>query len=463
MMPEVTPKLFLSSETVDRIIGTECEYNVQNYDENGHDVPLTSYCSDDAWNIIGINHWHKFLGNGGGLYQDVGHIEYDAQEDLGPRRAAARSLGGDILVARLIEASGKPHRGVYRISGSSSQAGIEKSSGFHESYLTPRSVSNDTLIDRVLPSQLASRIWSWSGIVREQYDFSQKIAGIGGNPVTRIVERRTEHGNKPMIMIPPASADDDTIGNKDWARIEVRLADPIMSPTMLYLALATMSLSLRLIEHKDLFSTSDFERLELLNPVVAARQYSSDLTMLKTQPTREGRDVTAMDLQENFSELYQKLKQEVKLPEDEVIAIDLLTNLPAQFKKADAEHGSYGNLIKIADLAARHTTLSATIGTMAVTNTNKRATTDSLLWDRILPAGRAKSWWAKKPSEYVSAEEIISAAFTPSTLTRGIIRADEINDPDRRANIRTMNWAKISRKDGTTSELDDFYATTLTA
>jgi hypothetical protein len=457
----VTPESYLNSEVVDRVIGIECEYNLQNFDNQGHDIPLSAYCTENAWKAIGVNRWNKYLGNGGGLYLDVGHIEYDTQEELGPRRAAARSLGGDILVASLVEASGMPHQGLYRISGSSSQDRVEKSSGFHESYLTPRSVSEDKMIDQVLPSQLASRVWSWSGIIRERYNFSQKIAGIGGTPVTRKVERRTEHGNKPMIMIPPVSADSDTIGSPDWARIEVRLADPIMSPTMLFLALAAMSLSIRLVEQKRLFKSGDFERLELLDPVAAAHQYSSDLSMRLTQPTRDGRQVTAMDLQENFAELYQQLNKEVKLPKDEIIAIDLLTKLPDQFRKVDAEHGSYGNLIRIADLAARHTTLTKTLGESAITNTNKKAFADSLLWDRVLPSGRAKAWWAKKPSEYISAEEISSTAFKPSTLTRGMIRAEEINDPERRANISSMNWAKINRKDGTVYSLDDAYATTL--
>ncbi len=463
MESHITPNNFYGDCPPDRIIGIECEYSLQQGRSSSRELmPISRYMTAKAIAQAGLYNFNqaKYLDNGGGIYIEVGdHLEYDTPECLGPQEAAAADLAGAVIVSRIVEASGLPHKGLFRLSGSNTKVyGDGKTSGYHENYLLPRSASESYLIDEMLPAYAASCIWGLSGMVRANYVFSQKVWGIGGAPISRFTDGRRTGNQKPMFIIPPVEADEDTIGHRAWARVERRYADAGFSPEVRFMQFATMSLVLRMIEHADKIGTRRLEQISLKDPVRAAHIFAADLALNKTVLTNDGKKVTAQDIQEKFIEMAVSLSSKIKLPEDEVRAIYLWEKIVDGFGSSRPDKAEYGNLIKILDVSARHVVLALKLGRNSITNANPHAVGFSLVWDRLLPSGAAQKWWEKFPSESVP-QKLIDDMLSGTRLprTRAAIRIEQIKNNS--VNIASVNWARICYKDNSVKILDDFYAT----
>lgn len=114
----VRPEDFNSETPPPRIIGVECEYNLQ-FPSN---VSLSQYINDESLAAAGISHHGSFLGQRGGggkLYADVGHLEFDTDERLGPASATMADLDGIAILGRIVEKSGQTYDGLYRLAGTS--------------------------------------------------------------------------------------------------------------------------------------------------------------------------------------------------------------------------------------------------------------------------------------------------------------------------------------------------------
>ncbi|MDQ5982729.1 MAG: hypothetical protein QG549_726, partial [Patescibacteria group bacterium] len=74
---QITPAMFLSKDDPlpPRIIGVECEYNIQSTDQNGVEHYPGEYISKPAMDRAGIRNIGGFTELGSRLYQDVGHAE----------------------------------------------------------------------------------------------------------------------------------------------------------------------------------------------------------------------------------------------------------------------------------------------------------------------------------------------------------------------------------------------------
>jgi proteasome accessory factor A len=456
----VLPEDFLSATPPPRMIGIECENNLQTANKQP-----SEYVTQEILAKADIKSHDRFLGNGGKLYIDLGNLEYDTPECPGPRQAAIHERAGVLVMQDIIAASDYDHRGLYRNSGSSIQDSngntTTMTSGTHKNFLVPRSVTETELFDRFLPGHLATRMYAMGGKVGEQgYEFSQKIAGIGGLAIIHRVERRTDYGNKPMAMVPPAFNDLDTIGNAKMARLEVRLADPIMSPLGAFLDVATTSLVLRLLEHPELISKQLLSTIELANPVEAGKLFSKDLSWKATADTTSGQQATFISIQRAYAEAAASLSDHVALPEDELLAIDLwlaFCDKAALAKPLDAE---YGTLIHEYDFAARHYYLVRKLGARALASDNPVAVQRSLGWDRIYPIGGSLMYWARQPNPIYTNEAVIAAKSQPPK-SRAMIRADIINSGD--PNKWVHSWSNVTTRPGRTVKLSDAYMTHLSA
>lgn len=454
----VSADSFYSETPPDRIIGTECEYNLQYPIDGENAADIFSYISDKVIEASGLHNCNKFLSNGAGLYVDVDHLEYDTQECLGPKQAAAADMAGVIVMRRIVTASGLPHRGLYRITGSykpSKDAGTARgmSSGYHENYLLPRDVTHNPVIDGLLPSHLASRIWALNGTLRDQFVFSQKVWGIGGAPIAYKYERLTGHGNKPMCIIRPA---DDVLSDSQWARAEVRYADAGLSPLARYLSFATTSLVFRMLEHQYVFDDGRLEGLALKNPVAAAQLFAADLSLKRTAITEDGKQRTAVDIQEALAEAAADLSEEVGLPKDEDDAIDLWFYLCDKLRESNPAQGEYGVLDGILDVAAKHRYLLRHHAPADLHNRNHVAMQQSLIWDRVLPDGGGQKWWGHHTSSLIDYAEI-ERLTTEAPNTRSEIRAYCINEP--RISLTGLNWAILNLKNGQAISLKNPYDT----
>lgn len=454
---KVKPQDFMSDSPPERIIGTECEYNIQQGTLDGASIPPSSYIDNTATKAVGLRRHGSYLGNGAKLYVDLRHLEYASAEERGPHDAAAADLAGVELIRAIVAGSGLPHRGIYRMAGSSftKNDGTKQSetSGYHENYLLPRSIATSGMIHRLLPGFLASRLYSMSGMITDGFVFSQKVWGIGGKPVIHSYERQTRNGKKPMAII--RDEDNDTVGNNDWTRLEIRFADPGISPSSRMLTFGATSLLLRMIEHPQFFPKDAFSYVELVNPVEAAKRFARDLTMKVTQPTRHNKYVTLLDISETFGEIAMRLCDVIELPEDEVQAAQLWVEFNDAMRAANPSEHDYGNLVYKYDFAIRHHYLASRHGPGELHQGNPEVVARHLGWDRIEPQGGGVKWWSAYPDSIIE-PEVIASAQQIAPATRASIRADIINNP--RARTRVLNWATI-KYIGTSKriKLDDSY------
>ena len=461
----ISPQAFYSDHPPDRIIGVECEYNIQEAPSNSH-ISLDSYISGWALRRAGLllhqeYNTSSYLNNGGRIYVDVGHLEYATAECLGPKQAAAADLAGILLMQDIVTASQRPYQGLYRFTGTtitkSDGTTKNETSGTHENYLIPRAVSEGDLIDRWLPGYLATRLFAMTGTVSDTFEFSQKINGIGGSPIDRSLDRRISRGKKPMIIIPSQSSDQGTIGSNNWARVEVRFSDAPIFPLASFLRLGATSLVLRLVEHPHFFNKKLSSNVELADPLLAARIFSKDLTLTKTVKTQDDKSVSLKNIQEAYVLGAIKLSQEVELPKDENEALDLWIKFCTDLSDIHPDRLEYGDMHKHFDFAARHLYLGRR-SLQPISHSSQTVVQQNLIWDRILPSGGGLLFRAAQTERVITAADIQARKYTAPN-TRAKIRSDVINSTDKE--YKVLNWSTLIGRRSVNIVLADSYQTKL--
>lgn len=460
MKEVITPQDYFSDAPPQRIIGSECEYNVQMPPK----VDITfigQYINAYAIESAGYEHFGSFLSNGGRLYPDVKHLEYATPECLGPRQAAAADLAGITVMKDVVSASGNRHGGLFRIAGlntGSSSSWVPAdghTSGYHENYMTPRSVAQDMQIAETLPTFLASRVWAMGGAVqRYGYGLSQKINGIGGKLVDDNMDRRVNNPDKPMVLIPSATDDEDVFNNPQWARIEVRYADPLLSPVARYVGFAATSLVLRLIEHSHKLPAKALNAITLRDPLEAARAFARDTSFTATEWTVYDKSVSVINIGESYIDLIDTLSEIVELPKDELDAIPLWADFLDRMRASSFDRQDYFGLEFLLDIAAKHRYIKKITDDLSRDNSN--AVARSLLWDRIDPVGAGMKWWINYKNDIIDPTEIAKLVTIPPP-TRARRRAKRIKR--RSKSLANINWATTTDNADYVQAISDAYGT----
>lgn len=457
------PELYLSEYPPERIIGSECEYTIQNCyrDDNNElaETSLGSYVNTAAIESIGLIECGDYISNGSRIYLDVGHLEYATPECLGPRQAAIADLAGIEVMKRIVQTSQAQHSGLYRIAGTNIKPDEKaRTKGYHENYMLPRAITEREEIDKLLPAFLASRIWAMSGGVSiEGFELSQKVADIGGKPITRNVERRTELGNKPMAIIPSEFWDQDVFSDPQWARIEVRYADPTQSRKMRYLGFAATSLVIRIFEHPKMFRWKDHDRFALQDPVAAAKQFSKDLSLSSTVDSVQGDRLSVININEGILSMVRKVADRIELPESEQSAIEMWQDTIDTLRTLQLPLGEYGDGHTLFDFAGRHAHLLRTYNASELSAQTAKIAQSSLTWDRIDPTGYATVWWQHHHNEFITDEEIESMVLTPPQETRAKLRGDTIKMHAKDGSLYDIDWATVTTDNQTTYSIGDPY------
>ncbi len=431
-MKIVRPEEFYSETPPPRIIGTESECSIQ----SGNNYDLQQYILPKSLRRSGIKSANGFLDNGYRLYVDVGHLEIDTPECLGPRQAAAADYAAVLLLGKIVENSTVQYDGLYRHTGTEIN-GEGCTNGYHENFMIPSSIANSKLLDIIYASHLASRIWSFAGAVTTKFNLSQKIKDISGRPLERHDQSR-RLSNKPMAMIP--SLDQDTIGNtNDWSRLEVRFADTGFSLTARYLSLAAGSLVLRLIEHKNIVDTENLIKSSFKKPLEAANRFNLALSFKETALTIGGKTISALDYQKLLASEAKLLSEKIELPEDEAKAIDLWISVCDQLSQADLSSGQYEGLLKVLDFPIRHFYLTSRFPEEIINSHNADVVQANIMWDRISPIGGGMTYWSRIKSDYVSDDDV-KRALTKPPKTRASIRSSIISTNSIRS-LDNTTWS----------------------
>lgn len=429
---KITPNMFFSEEPPARIIGVEDEYDLQVISPSGGQYrTAANYISQEAIKGAGLRVMGSYTENGARIYQDVGHAEYCTPECLGPYQAAAADIAGMHVMASIVEASGFEHNGLFRISGTWSTGSVNTTNGVHENFMAPASLSRNSFLVNLLPSYYAIRVATMAGTIsNNQYIFSQKEHGIGGDPLEWHLARRTTHGVKPMALV--LSEENDTVG-RGWLRLETRYADAPISLAARRHALATTSLMLRLAEHERLFASDDFDDIILKDPVAATHRYMTDTTLSEKAEVRSGNLMSMLDINEKLAEKVLFLCERIKLPADEIDAANTWPVINDAFRRSNPSQGEYDPyLLREYPVATKHHWLNR-IGAFA---DDKTAKARSMQWDRVLPIGNGRVMM--KNSRITDPEVETLQRVAP--LTRAAIRQQFIDEFDHNPTAKIISW-----------------------
>lgn len=444
-MAKIYSEQFFTDSPPSRIIGVETEYSCQPADLATNDM-----LSARAFHQIGLESLGSFLANGAKVYIDVNKmLEYATPECLGPTQAAAADMAGKIVIANIVRNSEKQYDGIYRITGSNKKGVTPVSSGHHENYLIPCEIVGYLEFQPILEAFFATRFWLGSGgLDRRGFIFNQKASGVGAEMALNY-GNRTGHGSKPFAIIHMSGGglSSDINNNPSWARLETRYSDANLSPFAKFMALATTSLVLRIIENRHLFPHIELENLKLSNSVESFHNFSNDTQLTKTTLTAKDKKFSALDIQFQLHQLAAQLADNIQLPADELLAVKYWEQILDRLLYLDMKNRSYSGLEKFLDFAAKHNFLLHTIKGGNITSQNPEAFYRERCWDRIEPQGGGEIWWEKQPisNNPVNQEMINNLVDNAPNSTRAKIRSNAIKWPSATTKV-LWNQVEINGK-----------------
>lgn len=260
------------------------------------------YTEDMDWRKVIMN---TVIPNGARVYVDHSHPEYSSPEVTSPLDALTWDAAGDVVAARAVEVlargaekTGTPAVNLYKNNTDNKSV----SYGAHENYVVDRAVPFDRITAALLPFFATRQIMCGAGRVglgvdgaqpgfqlSQRADFFERTVGLETTIHRPIVNTRDE---------PHA---DDT----KYRRLHVIIGDANLSHTATLLKFGTTSLVLNLIEHDRV------PAVDLVDPVAALQTVSHDPTVTDTVALRDGRELSAVDIQGEYYRAALELEREL--------------------------------------------------------------------------------------------------------------------------------------------------------
>ncbi|PPK94696.1 proteasome accessory factor A [Kineococcus xinjiangensis] len=236
-----------------------------------------------------------FLKNGARLYLDVGsHPEYATPECDDVRQLVVHDRAGErTLEGLLTDAERRLHeegiRGeVYLFKNNTDSAG--NSYGCHENYLVSRHGEFSRLSDALIPFLVTRQLVVGAGKVVQTprgaaYSLSQRADHIWEGISSATTRSR------PIIN----TRDEPHADAERYRRLHVIVGDSNMSETTTLLKVGATDLVLRLIE-----TGAALRDMTLENPIRAIREISHDTTGRRPLKLANGREASALEIQEEY-------------------------------------------------------------------------------------------------------------------------------------------------------------------
>ncbi|MGH3741080.1 MAG: proteasome accessory factor PafA2 family protein, partial [Micromonosporaceae bacterium] len=238
-----------------------------------------------------------FLRNGARLYLDVGsHPEYATPECDSLTDLVAHDRAGErILEGLLVDAERRLHDegiagDIYLFKNNTDSAG--NSYGCHENYLVARQGEFARMAEVLIPYFVTRQVFAGAGKVLHgprgaQYCLSQRAEHIWEGVSSATTRSR------PIIN----TRDEPHADAERYRRLHVIVGDSNMSEFTTYLKVGVTDIVLRMVEENTVMRD-----LTLENPIRAIREISHDITCRKKVRLANGREMSALDIQEQYLE-----------------------------------------------------------------------------------------------------------------------------------------------------------------
>jgi len=238
-----------------------------------------------------------FLPNGGRLYLDVGsHPEYATAECDKVSDLISQDQAGDRIIEELaIEAEKRLNSEgiqgqIHLFKNNIDAAG--NSYGCHENYSISRKFNFQKVTESVIPFLITRQIFTGAGKwlsnnKNQNFQLSQR-----SDHMWESISSATTR-SRPIIN----TRDEPHADPEEYRRLHVIVGDSNMSQTTTNLKVCSTEMILQLIEIGQINDEFNIE-----NPIRTLRDISSDLTFSKKFRLSNGKEVTALNLQEHYLE-----------------------------------------------------------------------------------------------------------------------------------------------------------------
>ena len=238
-----------------------------------------------------------FLPNGGRLYLDVGsHPEYATAECDKVSDLISQDQAGDRIIEELaIEAEKRLNSEgiqgqIHLFKNNIDAAG--NSYGCHENYSISRKFNFQKVTESVIPFLITRQIFTGAGKwlsnnKNQNFQLSQR-----SDHMWESISSATTR-SRPIIN----TRDEPHADPEEYRRLHVIVGDSNMSQTTTNLKVCSTEMILQLIEIGQIDDEFNIE-----NPIRTLRDISSDLTFSKKFRLSNGKEVTALNLQEHYLE-----------------------------------------------------------------------------------------------------------------------------------------------------------------
>jgi len=254
---------------------------------------------DDGGPEVETHLVNAVLTNGARYYVDHAHPEMSTPECRTALEALVHDVAAEEIVRRSMAAAARRlPDGAELVVYKNNSDGKGNSYGCHENYLVDRTVPFGRLVSDITPHFVTRQVFCGAGKVgaeahggdvdfqlSQRADFFEEEVGLETTLKRPIVNTRDEPHCDPL----------------KYRRLHVIVGDANMSQTATFLKLATTSIVLAMIE--DDFPMGD---VALAHPVPAIRQVSHDPSLAQTVLLRDGRRLTALEIQWTLLEAAQK-------------------------------------------------------------------------------------------------------------------------------------------------------------
>ncbi len=245
------------------------------------------------------------LTNGARLYVDHAHPEYSTPEVTNPRDLVVWDKAGERVMARAAQLAaqipGAPGMQLYKNNTDNKGA----SYGCHENYLMSRQTPFAEIVRHLTPFFVSRQVCAGAGRggggadgrgegfqVSQRADFFEVEVGLETTLKRPIINTRDEPHADP----------------EKYRRLHVIIGDANMSEVSTYLKLGTTALVLAMIE--DRWLTDNGVDLTVEAPVATLRAVSHDPSLRHLVSLRDGRRMTAVQLQMEYLEQARKFVED---------------------------------------------------------------------------------------------------------------------------------------------------------
>ncbi len=390
-----------------------------------------------------VVHWGRssnvFLENGARLYLDVGsHPEYATPECDSVHDLVAHDKAGErVLEALLAAAEVRLHEegisgDVYLFKNNTDSAG--NSYGCHENYLVARHGEFARMAEVLIPFFVTRQVFAGAGKVLHgprgaQYCLSQRAEHIWEGVSSATTRSR------PIIN----TRDEPHADAERYRRLHVIVGDSNMSEFTTFLKVGVTDLVLRMVEENTVMRD-----LTLENPIRAIREISHDITCRKKVRLANGREMSALDIQEQYLERAQRFAEHRGL---DPVAKELL--LEWEGALLALREGDLDRLARKVDWVAKYFLIRAYRQKHGLPLSHPRVALIDLAYHDV-NRDRGLYYLMERRGQMervVSERDVQRAMHEPPQTTRARLRGEFIRQAKQRRRDYTVDWVHLKLND----------------